>query len=41
MPTATRTAVMPKWCAWLTEMVLLIDYRSGPIRFPKGSLFNQ
>ena len=41
MPTATRTAVMAEMVRVVNRdgRLLLIDYRSGPIRFPKGWLF--
>ena len=41
MPAATRTAVMAEMVRVLNPegRLLLIDYRSGPIRFPKGWLF--
>jgi ubiquinone/menaquinone biosynthesis C-methylase UbiE len=42
MPTATRTVVMAEMLRVVNRdgRLLLIDYRSGPIRFPKGSLSN-
>jgi demethylmenaquinone methyltransferase/2-methoxy-6-polyprenyl-1,4-benzoquinol methylase len=41
MPAATRTAVMAEMVRVVNRdgRLLLIDYRSGPIRFPKGWLF--
>jgi demethylmenaquinone methyltransferase/2-methoxy-6-polyprenyl-1,4-benzoquinol methylase len=41
MPTATRTAAMAEMVRVVNRegRLLLIDYRSGPIRFPKGWFF--
>jgi demethylmenaquinone methyltransferase/2-methoxy-6-polyprenyl-1,4-benzoquinol methylase len=41
MPTATRNAVMNEMVRVVNRggRLLLIDFRSGPIRFPKGWLF--
>jgi len=41
MPAATRTAVMAEMIRVVNRdgRLLLIDFRSGPIRFPKGWLF--
>lgn len=41
MPAATRTAVMSEMIRVVNRdgRLLLIDFRSGPIRFPKGWLF--
>jgi ubiquinone/menaquinone biosynthesis C-methylase UbiE len=41
MPAATRMAVMAEMVRVVHQegRLLLIDYRSGPIRFPKGWLF--
>ena len=41
MPSATRTAVMAQMVRVVNQdgRLVLIDYRSGPIRFPKGWFF--